>query len=211
MSPIITALKVQKRNTKRVNVFLDGEFAFALAHVLAAWLRVGEALSPEKIAELKSLDEQEMAFQQASRLLALRPRSEVEVRRNLTKHGYSEAAITATLERLRRDGLVNDERFAQAWVENRSEFRPRSRRLLALEMRQHGLDEADAAQALQGVDDETLAYRAAQAYARKLKTTEWLEFRRKVAGFLARRGFGYEVALSTTRQVWNELHSASHD
>ena len=50
----ITGLKLQKRNNDRVNVYLDGEFAFGLSRIVAAWLRTGQELSDEKIAELKA-------------------------------------------------------------------------------------------------------------------------------------------------------------
>ena len=40
MSGLITALKVQEHNTGRVNVYLDGEFAFGLSRITAAWLKV---------------------------------------------------------------------------------------------------------------------------------------------------------------------------
>jgi len=53
MTKKITALKVQKRNPNRVNIYLDGEYAFGLARITAAWLHVGQELGDEKIAELQ--------------------------------------------------------------------------------------------------------------------------------------------------------------
>ena len=40
----ITALTVQKKNPNRVNVHLDGEFAFGLARIVAAWLLLCAAM-----------------------------------------------------------------------------------------------------------------------------------------------------------------------
>src|SRR5210317_1123984 len=68
----ITALTIQKRNPNRVNVHLDGEFAFGLARITAAWLRVGQELTPEKIALLKEEDAAEVALQRAFRFLSYR-------------------------------------------------------------------------------------------------------------------------------------------
>ena len=59
MGKQITDLKAQKRNHQRVNVYLDGEYAFGLSRIVAAWLHVGQELSPEKIKELKLEDELE--------------------------------------------------------------------------------------------------------------------------------------------------------
>ena len=203
----ITAIEAQKRNSNRVNIHLDGEFAFGLERITAAWLRVGQELDEKKIEQLQAEDARERALQQALLFLSYRVRSESEIRRNLQKHEIPEAVITETLERLRRDGLANDNQFARAWVENRSAFRPRSRRLMALELRQKGLDDEAAKSALENVNDEALAYEAAQKRANRLKGLEWSEFRTKLSGFLARRGFSYSVIAPLVTRIWNETHA----
>src|SRR5574340_1235861 len=122
----ITALKVQKRNPNRVNVYLDGEFAFGLARIVAAWLRVGMMLSDEKIEALQIQDAGEAAYQQALRFISYRPRSEMEIRKKLVEKGTDEKVIEVVSTRLKNAELMGDEQFARTWVENRSTFRPRS-------------------------------------------------------------------------------------
>ena len=201
----ITALEVQKRNPNRVNVHLDGEFAFGLARIVAAWLRVGQELSDEKIEQLQAEEARERAYQQAMLFLSYRARSESEIRQNLRKHEIPDSVIEQTLERLRQDGLANDQQFARAWVENRSAFRPRSRRLMAMELRQKGLNEEAVSSAVAEVDDEALAYEAAQKKALRYKSLEWNEFRKKLSDFLARRGFPYSVVAPVVTRIWNEV------
>ncbi|HVF26021.1 MAG TPA: RecX family transcriptional regulator [Anaerolineales bacterium] len=201
----ITALVVQKRNPNRVNVHLDGEYAFGLARIVAAWLRVGQELDEEKLKRLQVEDARERAVQQALLFLSYRARSESEIRQNLRKHEMPEEVIEETITRLRQDGLANDGQFAQAWVENRSAFRPRSRRLLAMELRQKGLDNEAVSAALEGVDDEPLAYEAAKKRAPRLKALEWVDFRKKLSEFLARRGFSYSVIAPVVTRIWNEV------
>jgi regulatory protein len=203
----ITAIEMQKRHPNRVNIHLDGEFAFGLARIVAAWLRVGQELDEEKIERLQAEDARERAFQQAMLFLSYRARSESEIRQNLRKHEIPEAVIEETIERLRGDGLANDDQFARAWVENRSTFRPRSRRMMALELRQKGLGEEAVKSALAEVDDEALAYESAQKRAGRLKGLEWNEFRKKLSEFLARRGFSYSVIAPVVTQVWNEANA----
>ena len=203
----ITALVVQKRNPNRVNIHLDGEYAFGVARIVAAWLRVGLELDEKKIEQLQAEDATERAFQQAMLFLSYRARSESEIRQNLRKHEIPDSAIDLTLERLRQNGLANDNEFAQAWVENRSTFRPRSRRMLALELRQKGLNDEDMHSALKNVDDEPLAYEAAKKRANRFKDLEWSEFRKKLSEFLARRGFSYAVIAPVVSRIWNETHA----
>ena len=203
----VTALKVQKRNPQRVNVYLDGEFAFGLARITAAWLHIGQELSAEKIAQMQAEDAREVGYQQALRLLSYRPRASAEVRRNLEKHAMPAEVIEDVLARLQRAGLLDDSRFAQAWVDNRSEFRPRGRRALAVEMRQRGLDDESIQQALAEVDEEALADQAASKQSRRLTGLDETAFKHKLSGFLARRGFGYAVIRDTVDRHWNKIRN----
>ncbi len=136
----ITAIEPQK-NRNRVNIHLDGEFAFGLARITAAWLKTGDILSDEKLAKLQADDARERALQQAMLFLSYRTRSEKEIKQNLRKHEIPEDVVEETIERLRGNGLANDNKFARVWVENRNTFRPRSRRVLTMELRQKGLDD----------------------------------------------------------------------
>ena len=211
----ITAIQVQKKNPNRVNIHLDGEFAFGLVRIAAAWLQVGQELDDEKITKLQTEDARERAIQQALLFLSYRVRSEKEIRQNLNKHEIPEVIIEDTLERLRQNGFANDEQFASAWVENRNAFRPRGRRALRLELRKKGIDDQIIESSIADLDEEALAYQAGRKKARKLKGAalsaskglEWSEFRKKTSDFLARRGFSYSVIAPIVSRLWNEIHT----
>jgi len=207
MTRIISALKIQKRNKNRVSVYLDGEYAFGLAKIVAAWLKVGQEISKENIEELKAKDKEEIALQKAVKFLSYRPRSEDEVRKNLKKHKFQEGIIEKVIDRMRRGGLVNDVNFAELWVENRSEFRPRGSRLLRVELRKKGIPDDVIENATKDLTEDELAFRAASKQARKYKKLEWQEFRKKMNGFLARRGFDYGIISNVIPNVWEELIS----
>ncbi len=201
----VTALKVQKHHPNRVNVYLDNEFSFGLSRITAAWLQVGQELSRTKIAKLQADDQREVAYMQALRYLDYRPRSRAELRKNLEKHAIPGDVINDVFKRLERSGLVNDERFAKDWVENRSEFRPRSRRALAFELHQRGLDDSAIEKALEGLNEEALAYQAAAKQARRFAGLQLRDFNNKLGSFLSRRGFSYEVIKHVVAKVWNEM------
>lgn len=200
----ITDLKPQKRDPQRINVYLDGEFAFGVARAIAPWLQTGQEISSEKITELQAQDEAEKAYQRALNYLSYRERSEEEVCRNLREHDVPEAAIEKVLERLRSNTLISDTRFAAKWVENRAAFHPRSQRALAVELRQKGIANSIIDEVLAEVDDHKMAYEAAQKKLRQIKGLEWPEFRKKLSGYLGRRGFSYGVTAEVTKQVWDE-------
>ncbi len=206
----ITAIEPQKRDPDRVNVYLDGEYAFSLARIVAAWLQVGNEIGEEKVTALKTGDAQERAYQQALLFLSYRARSTSEIRQNLRKHEIPADVIEQTIERLRAERLADDDQFAKAWVENRSTFRPRSRRALALELRQKGVPDEAVQSALTDVDEEALAYEAARKRSRRLESLDWNEFRTKLSEFLARRGFSYSVAAPVVSRLWSETHTQDH-
>ena len=208
MARKITGLQAQKRNPQRINVYLDGEYAFGLSRIVAAWLQVGQELSDEKIANLQTDDNQEMAYQRALKYLNYRQRTEREIRKNLAEHQVSEEVIEDTLERLRRNRLVDDTQFAKNWIENRSTFRPRSRKALSIELRQHGIAQETITEALDEVDEEELAYQAAVKQANKLRDLDQRQFKQKLYAYLARHGFDYSVTRQTIDRIWLE-HSES--
>ena len=207
----ITAIQIQKRKPNRVNIHLDGEYAFGLARIVAAWLHTGQILDEEKIAQLQAEDARERAMQQAMLFLSYRPRSESEIRQNLSKHEFPETVIEEIIDRLRENGLANDKQFANAWVENRNTFRPRGRRALTLELRQKGIRDADIESALTDINEEALAYEAGLKKAGKLKVQEWSEFRKKLSDFLARRGFSYSVIAPIVSRLWEEIHTEGEE
>jgi regulatory protein len=206
----ITAIEPQKREPDRVNIHLDGTYAFGLSRLVAAWLKVGQELADERIASLQRQDAAERAYQQAMLFLSYRARSEAEIRQNLRKHEVPDEIIEQTLQRLRENRLADDASFAHSWVENRSTFRPRSRRALSVELRRKGLSEADTQAALAGVDEAGMAYAAGLKKARRLAGLEWNDFRRKLSEHLARRGFAYSVMAPIITRIWNETHAQKH-
>jgi len=202
----VTALKVQKRNRERVNVYLDGEFAFGLARITAAWLYVGQELDDAKITQLIAEDARETAYQKALRFLNYRERSEAEIRKYLVGRAVPLEIIEDTIKRLHQSGLLDNRRFVKNWVANRSEFRPRGRRALAYELRQKGIAAEEIHAALDDLDEEELAMRAARKQARKYKNLVFPEFRRKMYGFLSRRGFNYDTSSAVIHRIWEEVY-----
>lgn len=201
----ITALKVQKRNPNRVNIYLDGEYVLGVTRIVAAWLRVGQTLDETQIESLRSQDGREVAYERALNYLSYRPHSTMEIQMKLRRKDFTDDEIKDVIERLRRNGLVEDEQFARTWVENRSEFRPRGRRLLALELRQKGVAPDAIQTALSLTDDDDLAYRAGCKYAKRLADLDWEKFKERLSAFLLRRGFSYETLKPVVKKIWDEI------
>lgn len=204
--PKVTALKIQARNKNRVNVYLDGEYAFGLIKIEAARLRAGQVLSEADIARLKQADETESAYEKVLNFLAYRPRSEAEIRKYLKGKKFPEEQMGGVVARLRQAGLVDDEKFAEQWVENRATFRPKARRALKAELRAKGVGAKAIEAAVAGVDESAAARQLAAARAPRLlrQKLSRLDFKRKLGDYLARRGFDYETIKEAVERAWRE-------
>jgi regulatory protein len=208
MLPEITALRLQKKNQQRVNVHLDGKYAFGLQASVAASLKVGQRLSPEEVDQLQRRDAAEVAYDRALNYLSYRPRSRAEIEAYLKRRRVPPITIQTVMDRLVGAGLLDDEAFAQYWVENREHFRPRGIRSLRFELRQKGVPDTVIDKAITNIDETESAYRAGRERARRLRRLDYQEFRRRLGGFLQRRGFGYDVVKVIVDRLWRELQAA---
>ena len=195
MAGTITALEPQKRSKDRINVFLDGEYAFSLAIFSAINLKLGVLLSDEEITRLRATDEVERARTRTLDYLSYRPRSEWEVREYLRKREISSSAIDTVVNALCEVNLIDDNAFAQYWLENRAQFRPKGKRILTRELRQKGVSSQLIDEALEGYDEEQAASRVFTEQARRLTNLPHDVFRRRLIERMARRGFSYDLIL----------------
>ncbi|MDM7999914.1 MAG: regulatory protein RecX [Dehalococcoidia bacterium] len=152
----------------------------------------------------KSVPSDQTCLDAAYRYLAYRPRSEFEIRAWLQRKGFSGKAIREALTILKAKGLVDDLAFARFWRESRETASPRSRAALRRELCRKGIDPEVVSEALDGVDEEAAAYRAAQRKAARLRNVDHDDFVAKLSGVLRRRGFSYEVTEHTVNRLWQE-------
>ncbi len=136
-------------------------------------------------------------------LLAVRQRSRRELERRLVQAGFERDEVDAELDRLEGVGLIDDEAFARAVVEGRMGARGESRRVVAGRLAQAGVTSDIATMALDGAleADEDRAARLAETKAMRLRSLEPQVAFQRLYGFLARRGYGPEVARAAARKA----------
>jgi len=206
----ITDIRAAK-SRQRVNIHLDGKPAFSLEAEVAVkeGLQVGQELSDSQIETLATSDRYQRCYSAAVSSIRLRPRSKFEIRERLKRRGFDIKCIEAVINRLEETNLVDDAAFAQFWKENRESFSPRSAGLTKLELRRKGVNTDIIDQIAGDIDDTESAYQAASAKARSLPLSDYEMFRRRLSGYLKRRGFGYETIKNTVTRIWQEQGSNS--
>ncbi len=206
----ITALQPQTNNLNRINVFADEHFllgANALI-VLRLGLEVGQELLPIQLEELRREEALQQAVDRAMNYLSFRPRSREEVRLYLRRKETTPDLIDTVLERLQQLDLINDRAFAEFWLETREKFSPRGTRLLKNELRMKGVEREIADEMLDDEQDAEQALRAGRKKALslvRLANIDYATFHNRLASFLQRRGFSYDVTKKSVKLLWEEL------
>lgn len=201
---------------ERVTVELDDGRSFDAARNAAdeAGLHTGDPVDAQLEARLRESELRRAAREAALSLLSVRARSRKELADRLRRKDFSRAVVRTCLDELEAAGWVDDEAFARGLVRDRLRLRPRGPGRMAQELRSKGVSEAVAREAVDEVFDEesvsvpALALDVARGWLRRqgpavreaLLSDEWHDdrekARRRLHGFLARRGFTGAVARS---------------
>lgn len=204
----ITDIQPQKKNPKRVNIFLDGSYAFAvsLESKIINKLKINEELNQEKIQKLIFDDQVERLYDKAVRFLSFRPRSEKEIRDNLlqklrlTDKGEEEKknfenSIKEVLKKLQKIGQIDDREFANWWVEQRTRFKKTSPRIIKAELFKKGINKETIEEIFSKseIDPFQIGLEAAEKKVKSYQKLEPRVFKEKMSRFLASKGFDWEV------------------
>ncbi len=201
--PKITRLVQGKKNPNRVNLYLDGEFAFALSidAVGARSLKSGLELSEAEILSLKEEDLDGKVYGLLLNFLSYRPRTVKEVRDRLYKYEVRDKMKQDSLiTRLQSQGYLDDLKFATWFVESRNSHRPRSRRMLTQELQLKGISRDIIEQLGSDMTDESksmgeLIRKKFGGGGVRLDPKE----KQKVYGYLSRQGFAWDKIVEVVK------------
>ncbi|WP_443089386.1 RecX family transcriptional regulator [Yinghuangia sp. ASG 101] len=145
----------------------------------------------------------------AARAICLRqltgqPRTRAQLADALRRRGVPDDVAEHVLGRFTEVKLIDDAAFAAAWVDTRHAGRGLARRALARELRQRGVDPDLVDEAVERLDPEQEWETARALVARKLPGMRRLDRHvrmRRLAGMLARKGYGEGLALRVVREA----------
>jgi regulatory protein len=141
----------------------------------------------------------------AYRFLTYRPRSRSEIETKLRDKEFNDAIIEAVLADLARLGYVNDLQFARQWTQSRSRLQGFGRRRIGQELKSKGIGREIIQEVFNEVFSEDTEIETAKRVAgKKLNTMGSLDRetrRRRLAGFLERKGFSFEIIRTVLRDT----------
>ena len=170
---------------------------------------------PKGVADMdgaRSADDKSVARARsvALRYLASRSRSESEMRRRL-RRDFDEPIVDAIIGELKDSGLIDDAAFAGAWAEARNARRPRSARAVRKELLAKGVGRVTADEAVSDLDDDESAFRAGLSAARRNAGLDDDAFKRRMWGFLQRRGYGSAVTRRAIERLSVEVRGDAEE
>lgn len=202
----ITKIEAQKNNKSRVNIYLDGEYAFPLSleAVLQNNLEKGDNLKEEELEKYLQESELEKLLNKVINFISYRPRSRQEIIDRLYKYTseYKEKRkelIQSTLAQVEKKNLIDDLEFAIWFIQQRQAHRPRSKRKLFSELLSKGVDSKVIKKALKKTEfNEIKQLEKILLKYLKRKTTSLPQsipknLKNKLIKYLLRKGFPYPL------------------
>ena len=226
MKQKITSIQAVPELPSHQHLFLN-DTPFVVIHtslVEKFGLRIGLEIEAEIIEKLIAADEVMRAKNHALRLLREekdpltvdasedsrpigKPKiyTKNEMEQRLAREGFSTKAIETTIEELIHSGHIRDRQYAENWIVRRQKSNPRGKTLLKKELVNKGIDRETAEQVVANVETEDETKVALQIAQKRMKQYTGLPIhvaKRRLHGFLARRGFGSEIVRHVLEQIF---------
>lgn len=195
----ITAISQQKKDKNRFNIFVDRKFSFATDAdtLIQHKLHANQEISQEELQQFIQASDFGKWLNKSLLLLSRRPRSTKEVVDYLNRHQVDEEIIQQVIKRLQSRKFLDDQAFAQWFVEQRLIFRPKGAYALTQELLQKGVAKQVIDQVITtsvSPDEEMKqALRLIQKKLSRWKSFDKLKIKQKIAQFLSARGYSWEV------------------
>lgn len=208
----ITGIERQKRRPHRVNISIDGEFAFGIHEdlVLKHGLRKNDTIDELLVLQLKKEEEYTLARQKALSLIARRLRTEKELRSRLLRDEFTPTIVAEVLVGLSKDHLVDDRAFALAFINDAMKWKPAGATYFLRALKSKGIDSDLAREVIEErfgeVNEEHVAATFARRMLERYKTSRTSIPRekqeRRIMDRLARRGFGSATIFKVVREIF---------
>lgn len=192
--PQITRISPQK-NKKRVNVYLDGKYSFALdlETFVKSGIKVEGEITDEQITKLTLDSDYRTTLERLYIYASLRPRSEKEIHDWFRRKDVHQSLQPKLIGKLKKYELYDDKKFAVWWLGQRLSFKSKSKRELEQELRMKGISREIINEVLSDfeISDVGSAKQLLAKNAYKWSKLGEKDAKRKKTEYLARKGFGW--------------------
>lgn len=148
----------------------------------------------------------------ALRLLSIRPRSAKELALRLRQKGFTKEEIKGLITEFELKGILDDERFAAAWIDSRAMHNQKGERLLRLELLNKGVSDGTINKVIDdkkesGFDERLQARELVQKKLKGFSRLPSDSVKRRLYGLLKRRGFKTDTIYEVVRESCGEIEN----
>ena len=202
---LVTAITQQKKDETRYNVFINGEYAFALPmqDILYFKLKEGREVPEETIEYIKNSLIYIKAQDTALHYIGYKMRTVKEIRMKLEEKEFSEESIERVIEFLEKYGYADDREYCRKYIREKLRMKPKSGYALKIELKQRGISSRviDEVMAETEVDEEGDAFRWLERKSRGIWPPQDDKQKKKLYDFLLRKGYSYDIIGEAFRQM----------
>jgi regulatory protein len=209
---VISGIVPATRPAGRFAVLVDGREAAVLTLEAIERLRLTVGRSVAGLEEQMALEAKRLhAYDRALNMLAFRARSSSELARSLQRKGEEKPHVDWAIDRLREQGLLDDAAFARSFARAKVVDGKQSRRRVQQHLARKGVSRSLSDEAIdtvideEGVDQRAIVEEAARKKLRSLAGLEPAVQRRRLYGFLARRGYEIDDIRSVLSAIGSSL------
>lgn len=202
----ITKIEIQKRNKERVNLFLDGEYAFSLSAELVykEGLKTNENVDGIKLKALAEKDTIIRCKDSALRIIERSYKTEKEIRDKLKLKGYDEDSINQSIEFLKEYNFLNDDNYTKMFIKDKLNTQGSNK--IKYGLIKKGVSKEIIEKELSNVDKEdekTVALNLAKKKIITIRKSESDNFKAsgKLYRFLMSKGYSYDVVKDVVKEV----------
>ena len=203
---LITKIEKQKKNNKRYNLYIGGEFYCGLYDdtILKFGIASGDDISVEKLQHIRDFDEYIYGKKISFDYLSYRIRTTAEIKKKLKSKDISPVIIEKVINHLNELGLLNDEEFAKQLITEKIKNKPAGKRLLQQKLFEKGISkqvsETSISKFLTEEAEKQMALKVYDKLKPKLKGIEKQKAKQKIYETLARKGFEYDIINEIIRE-----------
>lgn len=205
----ITKIEIQKRNKERVNLFLDGEYAFSLSAELVykEGLKINAEIDSEKLKTLAEHESLIRCKESALRIIERSYKTEKEMRDKLKLKGYEDNSINKSVEFLKEYNFINDRNYTKAFISDK--LNSAGSQKIKYTLMQKGINKEIIDEELCKLNQDNEKNAAFNIAKKKFdiikkKESDNYKISGKLYRYLVSKGYGYDVVSDVVKEVMSQ-------
>jgi len=211
----ITKIETQKKDLKRYNIYVDGEFTLGVHEdvIVLMGLYVNQEIDKKTLDEMLIKEGFAKAKADAIKFIAYRMRCQKEVIDKLIKNGHDPSVVRRVLDFLKENALVNDLEFAKAFIHDKATISRHPMSRIIYDLRKKGIHETDIESAKhyytsQDTDFDyenalILSYKKYKQLYDKNKYTEY-QLKQRVYQYMTQKGYNLYLVKDALEEALSE-------